>query len=105
MREVYIVIEKTESEWGPSVAKFTVSDTTYDYEIRNALDYAKAELEETGIPEDWATPELNDAILNNAAQNLDAKWEYVGIVEFEYEYDGVYLDEEDEEEEEDDDER
>ena len=98
MRDVYIVIKKTESAWGTSVAKFTVSDTTYDYEIRNALYSAKAELEETGIPEDWATPELNDAILNLAAQNLDAKWEYVGIVEFEYEYNGLYLGEEEDRE-------
>ena len=98
MRDVYVVIEKTESEWGPSVAKFTVSDTVYDHEIWESMNYAKCELEETGIPEDWGTGELNDAILNNAAEILGAKWEYVGIVEFKYEYDGLYLEEEEESE-------
>lgn len=102
MRDVYIVIEKTESAWGTSVAKMTVPDTVYDHEIYRELDYAKRDLEDKGIPEDWATPELNDAILNLAAQNLDAKWEYVGIVEFKYEYDGLYLEEEREEEDDDD---
>lgn len=93
MRDVYIVIEKTESEWGPSVAKIIVSDTTNDHEIWEALESAKCEFEETGIPEDWGTGELNDAILNIAAEILGAKWEYVGIVEFKYEYDGLYLEE------------
>lgn len=94
MRDVYVVIEKTESEWGPSVAKMTVPDTVYDHEIYRELDYAKRDLEDKGIPEDWGTGELNDEILNIAAEILGAKWEYVGIVEFKYEYDGLYLEEE-----------
>ena len=96
MRTVHVVIDREESDWGPSVAEMMVPDTVYDHEIFRELDCAKRELEETGIPEDWGTGELNDAILNIAAEVLGSTWEYVGMVEFGYRYEGGYLEEEEE---------
>lgn len=97
MKDVYIVINNTDSQWGASVARMTVPDSTIDLNVHSELSCAKSDLEETGIPEEWTTPDINEAILNLAAQQLGATWCYVGCVEFEYRYEGEYVEEIDDE--------
>lgn len=97
MKDVYVVINNTDSQWGASVVRMTVPDSTLNHNVHSELSCAKSDLEETGIPGDWTTPDINEAILNLAAQQLGATWCYVESVEFEYSYDGEYLEEPDEE--------
>lgn len=80
---------------GSSLVRMTVPDAKHDHEVYQELDYAKTDLEEIGIPEDWTTPEINEAILNLAAQQLGATWCYFGCTEFKYRYGGEYVEEDD----------
>lgn len=96
MNEVLILIRNVDSTWGTDVAMFTCPLGVTTSAVIEALEYAKCDIEENGISEETWMPELSEMILNRAANELGATWRWCSHVDFNYSYNGEWIEEEEE---------
>ena len=84
MRTVMILINKTDSDWGTDIVEMEVPSNVTDAEIEDALEEGKENAIRDEMQNFAATPEINDRILNYAAEKLGATWGYCRQILFEY---------------------
>ena len=84
MRTVMILINKTDSDWGTDIVEMEVPSDVCDAEIEDALAEGKENAIRNEMDRFAATPEINDRILNDAAEKLGGTWGYCRQILFEY---------------------
>lgn len=84
MRTVMILINETNSDWGTDIVEMEVPSNVTDAEIEDALEEGKENAIRDEMDLFVATPEINDRILNDAAEKLGGTWGYCRQILFEY---------------------
>ena len=84
MKNIFVTLNRTDSDWGADIVEFRVKEGMTDRCVEDAIEDAIVRVKEDEEFLEAETSELNDEILNRAAKTLGCTWSYVSQVCIEY---------------------